>query len=79
MEEESNHPGENDSGNASSVSKTSKVESFVVSYPLTQSEIDWLKLQSKLVGEASKRFLEREKIASFDASNAKINPGEVRR
>ncbi len=44
----------------STVSQTSKEQSFVVNFPLTPSEIDWLKRQSKLVGEASIRFFERE-------------------
>ncbi len=41
-------------------SPTSKEPSFVVNFPLTPSEIDWLKQQSKLVEEASIRFFARE-------------------
>ncbi len=40
----------------STVSPTSREPSYVVNHPLTPSEIDWLKLQSRLVGEASIRF-----------------------
>ncbi len=67
MEMESNPSGESGSDTASIASPTSKAESFVVSYPLTRSEIEWLKLQSKLVAEASDRFFAREEIGPDEA------------
>jgi hypothetical protein len=41
----------------------------IVSYPLTPSEIAWLREQSRLVGEASIRFLAREAEDARSASN----------
>ena len=45
--------GKTSSVMASTVSPTSKDKSFVVSHPLTPSEIAWLKQQSKRVAVAS--------------------------
>lgn len=44
---------------ASTASPTSKAASFVVSNPLSQSEVGWLKQQSKHVAAASQLFVER--------------------
>jgi hypothetical protein len=52
--------GENGSDMASTASPTSKVKSFVVSYPLTRSQVAWLKLQSKRVAEVSDRLFALE-------------------
>jgi len=39
---------------------TPKAEFFVVNFPLTPSEIEWLREQSRLVGEVSDRFFARK-------------------
>jgi len=62
MDRPSKTSGASNSDTESTVSPTSKAPSFAVNFPLTPSEIDWLKRQSKLVGEASTRFFEREEI-----------------
>src|SRR5580698_9154481 len=54
--------GKSSSGMASTASRTSKAESLVVSQPLSRSEIDWLKQQSKLVSGVS--FLRSKVVAS---------------
>ncbi len=56
MESGSTPSGANNSDTGSNASQTSKAESFVVNFPLTPSEIEWLKAQSKRVGEVSERL-----------------------
>lgn len=56
MEAVSITSGASNSDMGSTVSPTSREPSYVVNHPLTPSEIDWLKRQSRLVGEASIRF-----------------------
>ena len=56
METRSIPSGANSSDTGSNASPTSKVESFVVNFPLTPSEIEWLKAQSRRVGEVSDRL-----------------------
>ena len=50
-----NTSGERGLDTASTVSQISKEKSFVVSIPLTRSEIDWLRQQSRRVAEVSSR------------------------
>jgi len=60
MEIVSTPAGETGSDTASPASPTSRESVSIVSFPLTRSEIAWLKEQSRLVGEASIRLLARE-------------------
>ena len=54
--------GKSSSAMASTASRTSKGESFVVNNPLSQSEIGWLKRQSKHVAAVSSQlFVEQRK------------------
>ena len=56
METGSTPSGANNSDTGSNASPTSKAQSFVVNFPLTPSEIEWLKAQSRRVGEVSERL-----------------------
>ena len=62
MAKSSKVSGKNNSAMASTASRTSKAGSFIVSQPLSRSEIDWLKQQSKLVSGVS--FLRSKVVAS---------------
>ena len=52
MAKDSKISGKTSSAAASTASPTSKEESYVVNFPLTQSEIAWLREQSKRVAVA---------------------------
>ncbi len=56
LETHSTPSGERNSETGSTVSPTSKQPSFVVNFPLTPSESEWLRQRSRRVGEASIRF-----------------------
>ncbi len=55
MAKSSKISGAGSSVTASTGSRSSKDGSFLVSHPLTQSEIGWLRAQSKRVAEVSTR------------------------
>jgi hypothetical protein len=61
MDPHSTPSGESASDTASNATPASREEFYVVNFPLTPSEIEWLKQQSKLVEEASIRFFERKR------------------
>jgi hypothetical protein len=56
MENPSTSSGETVSDAESAISRVAKPRSLVVNFPLTPSEIDWLRQQSKHVAEVSKRL-----------------------
>jgi hypothetical protein len=56
METGSTPSGATNSDTDSTASPTSKAGSFVVNFPLTPSEIEWLRAQSRRVGEVSDRL-----------------------
>ncbi len=60
MEKDSKPSGESGSDMVSIASPTSKEKSFVVSYPLTRSQVAWLRRQSKHVAEVSERLFALE-------------------
>jgi len=74
MDTHSTLSGESASDTASIASPTSKAEFSVVSYPLTPSEIEWLKAQSRRVGEASIRYFEERDRARVLIATSRDTP-----
>jgi len=60
MDQVSTPSEEQTPGDGAKASTASKAESYVVNFPLTPEELEWLKAQSRRVREAVKRFLASE-------------------